>query len=214
MVLTQKLKAHWLQILTHLGALLPLAVLAWKYAQNQLTANPIREITLRTGRAALVLLVLSLACTPIYVVSGFQPVLRLRRPLGLYAFLYAALHGLTFAGLDYGFNLALIGEEVRQKRFVQVGFLAFLILLPLALTSTQGWMARLGRNWKRLHRLVYLAALAAVVHYVWAVKADVRKPLLYGAVVAALLVFRIPAVQNGVRTFRARIGRGELPPGA
>jgi len=206
-VLTQKLKAHWLQILAHLAALAPLVVLAWDYAQNQLTANPIREITLRTGRAALVLLVLSLACTPIYVVSGFQPVLRLRRPLGLYAFLYAALHGLTFAGLDYGFNLALIGEEVRQKRFVQVGFLAFLILLPLALTSTRGWMARLGRNWKRLHRLVYLAALAAVVHYVWAVKADVRKPLLYGAIVVALLVFRIPAVQNGVRNVRARIGR-------
>lgn len=207
MVLTQKLKAHWLQILAHLGALVPLVVLAWNYAQNQLTANPIREVTLRTGRAALVLLVLSLASTPIYVVSGFQPVLRLRRPLGLYAFLYAVLHGLTFAGLDYGFNLALIGEEVRQKRFIQVGFLAFLILLPLALTSTRGWMARLGRNWKRLHRLVYLAALAAVAHYVWAVKADVRKPLLYGAIVVALLIFRIPAVQNAVRNVRARIGR-------
>jgi sulfoxide reductase heme-binding subunit YedZ len=206
-VLTQKLKAHWLQILAHLGALVPLVVLAWNYAQNQLTANPIREVTLRTGRAALVLLVLSLASTPIYVVSGFQPVLRLRRPLGLYAFLYAVLHGLTFAGLDYGFNLALIGEEVRQKRFIQVGFLAFLILLPLALTSTRGWMARLGRNWKRLHRLVYLAALAAVAHYVWAVKADVRKPLLYGAIVVALLIFRIPAVQNAVRNVRARIGR-------
>jgi sulfoxide reductase heme-binding subunit YedZ len=203
----QKLKAHWLQILTHVGALLPLAILAWDYAQNQLTANPIREITIRTGRSAIVLLLLSLACTPIYTLFGFAPVLRLRRPLGLYAFLYAGLHGLTFVGLDYGFDLALIGQELLQKRFVQVGVLAFLILVPLAITSTRGWVARLGKNWKRLHRLVYLAALLAGVHFLWAVKADVRVPLLYGAVLAVLLVARIPAVQNAVRGWRGGLRR-------
>jgi len=203
----QKLKAHWLQILTHVGALLPLAILAWDYAQNQLTANPIREITIRTGRSAIVLLLLSLACTPIYSLSGFQPVRRLRRPLGLYAFLYAGLHGLTFVGLDYGFDLVLIGQELLQKRFVQVGVLAFLILVPLAITSTRGWVARLGKNWKRLHRLVYLAALLAGVHFLWAVKANVRVPLLYGAALAVLLVVRIPAVQNAVRGWRGGLRR-------
>ena len=203
----QKLKAHWLQILTHVGALLPLAILAWDYAQNQLTANPIREITIRTGRSAIVLLLLSLACTPIYTLFGFAPVLRLRRPLGLYAFLYAGLHGLTFVGLDYGFDLVLIGQELLQKRFVQVGALAFLILVPLAITSTRGWVARLGKNWKRLHRLVYLAALLAGVHFLWAVKANVRVPLLYGAVLAVLLVARIPAVQNAVRGWRGGLRR-------
>ncbi|HUV89519.1 MAG TPA: protein-methionine-sulfoxide reductase heme-binding subunit MsrQ [Anaerolineae bacterium] len=203
----QKLKAHWLQILTHVGALLPLAILAWDYAQNQLTANPIREITIRTGRSAIVLLLLSLACTPIYTLFGFAPVLRLRRPLGLYAFLYAGLHGLTFVGLDYGFDLVLIGQELLQKRFVQVGVLAFLILVPLAITSTRGWVARLGKNWKRLHRLVYLAALLAGVHFLWAVKANVRVPLLYGAVLAVLLVARIPAVQNAVRGWRGGLRR-------
>jgi len=203
----QKLKAHWLQILTHVGALLPLAILAWDYAQNQLTANPIREITIRTGRSAIVLLLLSLACTPIYSLSGFQPVRRLRRPLGLYAFLYAGLHGLTFVGLDYGFDLALIGQELLQKRFVQVGVLAFLILVPLAITSTRGWVARLGKNWKRLHRLVYLAALLAGVHFLWAVKANVRVPLLYGAALAVLLIVRIPAVQNAVRGWRGGLRR-------
>ena len=203
----QKLKAHWLQILTHVGALLPLAILAWDYAQNQLTANPIREITLRTGRSAIVLLLLSLACTPIYTLFGFKPVLRLRRPLGLYAFLYAGLHGLTFVGLDYGFDLVLIGQELLQKHFVQVGVLAFLILVPLAITSTRGWVARLGKNWKRLHRLVYLAALLAGVHFLWVVKANTRVPLLYGAVLAVLLVARIPAVQNAVRGWRGGLRR-------
>ena len=203
----QKLKAHWLQILTHVGALLPLGILAWDYAQNQLTANPIREITIRTGRSAIVLLLLSLACTPIYSLSGFQPVRRLRRPLGLYAFLYAGLHGLTFVGLDYGFDLVLIGQELLQKRFVQVGVLAFLILVPLAITSTRGWVTRLGKNWKRLHRLVYLAALLAGVHFLWAVKANVRVPLLYGAALAVLLVARIPAVQNAIRGWRGGLRR-------
>jgi len=203
----QKLKAHWLQILTHVGALLPLGILAWDYAQNQLTANPIREITIRTGRSAIVLLLLSLACTPIYSLSGFQPVRRLRRPLGLYAFLYAGLHGLTFVGLDYGFDLVLIGQELLQKRFVQVGVLAFLILVPLAITSTRGWVARLGKNWKRLHRLVYLAALLAGVHFMWVVKANTRVPLLYGAALAVLLVARIPAVQNAVRGWRGGLRR-------
>ena len=194
----KKLK-HWPAILTHVAALTPLAVMVWGYARGQLSANPIREITLRTGKAALVLLVLSLAVTPIHVLFGIRPVQKLRRPLGLYAFLYASLHGLTFVGLDYGFNLGLLLQEVLQKRFVQAGILAFLLLLPLAITSTRGWMRRLGKNWKRLHRLVYLAALAVVVHFVWLAKGDVREPLAYGAVVVALLIVRFPPIRKALR---------------
>ena len=199
------LKARWPQVLTHLAALTPLALLVWDYAQHQLTANPIREVTLRTGRAALVLLVLSLASTPAYILFGLKEAIKLRRPLGLYAFLYAGLHGLTFVGLDFGFDLDLILEEILQRRFVQVGMLAFLLLLPLAITSTRGWMRRLGKRWKRLHRLVYLAALSAVVHFVWLAKGDIREPLLYGAVVALLLVVRIPPVRDALRSLRGRV---------
>ena len=199
----EKLKGRWLQILAHVGALIPLALLIWGYTQNQLTANPIREITLRTGRVALVLLLLSLACTPVYMLFRFKPALKLRRPLGLYAFLYAGLHLLTFVGLDYGFDFSLIVPEVRQKRFVQVGMLAFLLLLPLAITSTRGWIKRLGKNWKRLHRLVYLAAVAVVIHFVWVAKGDIRRPLRYGAVLALLLLIRVPPIRRMLRRRQA-----------
>ena len=195
----EKLNRHWLQILAHVGALIPLALLVWGYAQNQLTANPIREITLRTGRVALVLLLLSLACTPVTILFRFKPALKLRRPLGLYAFLYASLHLLTFVGLDYGFDFSLIVPEVREKRIVQVGILAFLLLLPLAITSTRGWMRRLGKNWRRLHRLVYLAAVAVVIHFVWVAKGDIRRPLRYGAVLALLLLIRVPPIRKILR---------------
>ena len=195
----EKLKKHWLQILAHVGARIPRALLIWGYTQNQLTANPIREITLRTGRVALVLLLLSLACTPVTILFRFTPALKLRRPLGLYAFLYAGLHLLTFVGLDYGFDFSLIVPEVLQKRFVQVGMLAFLLLLPLAITSTRGWMRRLGKNWKRLHRLVYLAAVAVVIHFVWVAKGDIRRPLRYSAVLVLLLLIRVPPIRRILR---------------
>ncbi|MBU0702807.1 MAG: sulfoxide reductase heme-binding subunit YedZ [Chloroflexi bacterium] len=207
MVLAQRLKRHWLQILTHVASLLPLTVLAWDYAWNRLSVDPIREITLRTGRYALTLLLLSLACTPLHVLFGFKQVMRVRRPLGLYAFLYAGLHMLTFVGLDYGFDLPLVAQAILERRFVQVGLLAFLILLPLAITSTRGWVRQLGRNWKRLHRLVYLAALLAVVHFVWVVKAGNPRPLPYGVALALLLVVRVPGVRAAVGNFRARLGR-------
>ena len=203
MVLTSKLKDNWLRIVTHIGALLPLALLALDYWGGRLSFNPIQDITLRTGKAALVLLVLSLACTPINSVFGFRPVLRLRRPLGLYAFMYVGLHLLIFVGLDYGFDLVLIREAIFEKRYALVGFAAFLILLPLALTSTKGWMKRLGRLWKRLHRFVYLATLLAVVHFVWLVKSDIREPLIYGAIVLVLLLLRISPIRRSVSQFRS-----------
>ena len=120
----------------------------------------------------------------------------------LYAFLYAAVHFLIFSVLDYGLDLSLIWDAIAEKRFVLVGFAAFLILTPLAITSTKGWMRRLGKNWKRLHYGVYLAAVLVIVHFVWLVKADIRRPLLYGAVVALLLVLRLPPVRRWITKLR------------
>ena len=192
----------WLQIVTYLGALAPLIVLIWAYTQGHLTANPIQDITLRTGKTALVLLVLSLACTPIHTLTGYTPVLKLRRPLGLYAFLYASLHFLVFSGLDYGFDLRLLGEAIFEKRFALVGFAALAILTPLAITSTRGWQRRLGKSWKRLHKWVYVAGLLVIVHYVWLVKSDVRQPLVWGAVVLLLLALRLRPVRHAVAHYR------------
>jgi len=199
------LKRTWLPILTHAGALLPLALLIWNFFHDQLTANPIQYITFRTGKAALVLLVLALACTPLNTVFGFRQVVGLRKPLGLYAFLYATLHFLTFVGLDYQFDPELLKEAIFKKRYALVGFATFLALLPLAITSTKGWMRRLGKNWKRLHRLIYLAALLAVIHFVWLVKSDVREPLAYGAVVAMLLALRLRTIRQALVNLRERL---------
>ena len=192
-----KLKVPGLQLLVHMGALLPLAWLAWQFSQDNLTANPIREIQLRTGKYALNLLVLSLACTPVNNIFGFKPARRLRRTLGLYTFGYAALHLLVFIGLDYGFNFALIREGIAAKPFALVGLAAFLILLPLAITSTKGWVKRLGKNWSRLHRLLYVAAVLAVLHFIWITKskADLRVPLIYGGIIVILLIVRIPVIR-------------------
>ncbi len=203
------------QIAVHIGSSIPLILLLWDYFADNLTVNPIQDITFRTGKAALVLLVLSLACTPLNTIFGFKAALKVRRALGLYAFLYVCLHFLTFIGLDYGFDPGLIYEAIFEKRYALVGFAAFLILLPLALTSTQGWMKRLGKNWKRLHRLVYLAGLLVVIHYVWLVKSDIREPLTYGAVVGLLLIARIPVFKKGVMKFRGglvkRLGADPAP---
>lgn len=204
MVLLDKFKAHWLQVLTHAGALWPLARLVWDHWQNRFIVDPVRETMTRTGHAALVLLLLSLACTPIHIVLGYKQVLRVRRALGLYAFMYAGWHFLTFVGLDYRFDFELIAPAIFDQRFVLVGFVAFLLLLPLAVTSTRGWQKRLGKNWKRLHQLVYLAGVLVVVHFLWLVK-DVSEPVRYGAILALLLVLRIPPIRKAMKKIRHRL---------
>ena len=199
------LKRRWLPVVTHTGSLLPLALLVWRFFHDQLTANPIQYITFQTGKSALVLLVLALACTPLNTVFELKRVVGLRKSLGLYAFLYATLHFLTFVGLDYQFDPSLLKEAIFKKRYALVGFAAFLSLLPLAITSTRGWMRRLGRNWKRLHRLIYLAALLAVIHFTWLVKSDVREPLAYGAVVLLLLALRLKGIRKALVNLRERM---------
>ncbi|MCS6848054.1 MAG: protein-methionine-sulfoxide reductase heme-binding subunit MsrQ [Anaerolineae bacterium] len=198
------LRANWLRVLVHAGALAPLGVIILDNYRYNLTANPIQEITVRTGKAALVLLVLSLACTPLNTVFGFRQALQVRRALGLYGFMYAALHLAIFAVLDYGLDLQLIGQAIVEKYYVIAGFVAFLILVPLAITSTRGWMARLGKRWKSLHKLVYLAVPVAVLHFALLVKSlsSRPEPLIFGAVVIMLLALRIPVIRRASSKLR------------
>lgn len=201
----KRLKFSRLQWIAHLGSLTPLAVLIVDALRDNLTANPIQEITFRTGKTALVLLVLSLAATPANTVFGFHPALKVRRTLGLYAFFYVSLHFLTFVGLDYLFDPRLIYEAIFEKRYALVGFAAALTLLPLAVTSTKGWMRRLGKSWKRLHRLVYLAAILASIHFLWLVKADIREPLVYSSIIVILLFLRLPFIRHWVTKVRSSV---------
>jgi len=194
-----------LQWVVHAGSWIPLSLILLDYFRGNLTANPIQDITFRTGKAALVLLVLSLGATPANTLLGFRAALKVRRALGLYAFMYVTLHLLIFVGLDYVFDWSLIREAIFDKRYALVGFAAWMILLPLAITSTKGWMRRLGKVWKQLHRLVYLAACLAVIHYVWLVKADTREPWAFGGIVLFLLAVRLPSIRRWASGLRARL---------
>lgn len=204
-------RLNWLLAATHLAACVPLGRVLLSTFGDPGTVNPIQDLTFGTGLPALIFLLLSLAVTPANALLGWRWALPLRRWLGLYAFFYAAAHLLIFVGLDYGFDAALIYEAIFEKRYALVGFLAFLILSALALTSTRGWQRRLGKAWKQLHRLVYAAAGLAVVHFVWLVKADVREPLAYGAVLGLLLLARVPAVRRRLAGLRASAGRQIRP---
>jgi len=181
-----------LQLVFHLLAWLPVLWLLWGFWQDQLGLNPVRTITLRTGKTALIFLLLSLTVTPLYLLFDWKWVYRFRRPLGLYAFLYATLHVLTFVGLDYGFDWTLVSDAIQNNRYTLVGLTAFLILLPLALTSTKRSKAWLGPKWwKRLHRWSYLAAGIAVLHYALLVRQYYTQPIIFGAILAALLGIRL-----------------------
>ena len=191
------------QIIVHLAALAPLAALLWDIWQGQLSVNPIQDITFRTGKAAMVLLVLTLAATPLNTVFGFKSGLKVRRALGLYAFLYATLHFLAYAWLDYDWDLHLIGLEITEKLYVLVGFAAFLILIPLAVTSTKGWQRRMKKGWKKLHRWVYAAGVLVMLHYIWVQKADSREPFIWTGILIILLALRLPPLHR--RAMRERM---------
>jgi len=201
-----------LQIITHLGGWVPLAVIAYRFLTNNLTANPIQAIEQRTGLTALIFLLLSLACTPASSILGWKEITQRRKALGNYGFMYAALHLLTFVGLDYGFNFGSILRDVGTKTYIIIGLMAFLMLLPLSITSFTYWIKRLGKKWKRLHKLVYIISPLVVLHFLLVVKGnlgslqgDLLKPLSYGAVVLILLVLRIPPVKMRLIRFRTRI---------
>ena len=158
---------------------------------GRLSANPIEDVTLTTGIWALRLLLVTLAITPLRRLTGWNRVIQYRRMLGLFAFFYATLHVATYVVLDLFFAWDRILADILKRPFITAGMVAFVTMLPLALTSTRGWIRRLGRRWQLLHRLVYVSAIAAAVHYLWKVKVVIGSPVYYGALVAALLLFRI-----------------------
>ena len=169
----------------------PLVGLVIAALSDGLGANPVEEITHVTGKWALRFLVLSLTVTPLRRLTGWRMLTLERRTLGLFAFLYAALHLTTYVTLDLEFDWASLGEDIRKRPYITVGFSTFCLLLTLASTSTRAAARRLGSRWKQLHRLVYLAGIGAVVHFFWLVKADTREPLIYAAIVAMLLSVRL-----------------------
>jgi sulfoxide reductase heme-binding subunit YedZ len=174
------------------ASLVPLAKVGIDAALGNLSANPIAEVMNRFGFWTLTLLLLSLAATPAKTFFGWTAPLRVRKMLGLFAFFYATLHFSTYLVLDQAFDLADIGDDIVKRKFITVGFAAFVTLVPLALTSTDRAVKRLGfRRWKRLHRLVYLAAVLGVVHFVWRVKADYLEPALFAVTLTALLLSRL-----------------------
>lgn len=201
-----------LQIAVHVYAWSALVFIALDFLTGRVSVNPIQELEQRTGRHAITLLVLSLACTPLNTFFRWSELIKRRRALGLYAFLYAAVHVTIFVDLDYGLAWSLIAQTVLQKPYILVGMLSFLMLIPLAVTSFDIWKMRLKKNWKRLHQLVYLIAPLVVLHYGWSKKGDffalqgeIIRPVIYGLIVVLMLILRIHAVRRGITSLRGRV---------
>jgi len=183
---------RWFKPVVFLACLIPLGLLGWKAYSGGLGANPIEVITHATGNWTLRFLLITLAITPIRKLTGRLWLIRYRRMFGLFAFFYAVLHFLTYIWLDKFFDLHEMLHDVAKRRFITVGFAGFVLLIPLAITSTTGWIRRLGgKRWQALHRLIYVSAIAGVIHYWWLVKADIREPLKYGVILTLLLGYRI-----------------------
>ena len=186
------LTSKWTKVVLFLLCLIPLGGLIWRAFHHGLGANPVEFIQLTTGRWTLRFLVFTLCITPLRKLFKLPDLIRFRRMLGLFAFFYVCLHFLTYLGPDQSFDLAGMWKDVAKRPFITVGFTAFVLLIPLAATSTAGWIRRLGgKRWQALHRSIYLAAVCGVIHYYWLVKSDVRKPVSYGALVAILLLWRL-----------------------
>jgi len=204
------LTRRWLIVfktIAFLASLVPAVYLTWAALTGHLGANPLSDYRNETGVWTLRFLAVSLTMTPLRRITGWNSVIRFRRMMGLYAVFYACLHFFSylifdrFAGLDFPNGIvswttvrnliAAVADDVVQRPYITVGFLAFVVMVPLALTSTAGMIRRLGRKWQTLHRLVYVAAVGGVIHYWWLVKADVTRPMTYGAVMALLLGFRL-----------------------
>jgi sulfoxide reductase heme-binding subunit YedZ len=201
------IRSNWHRVLAHALALAPLLVLAIDNLRGELEADPYRYLTLHSGSAGLLLLLACLACTPLNTLLGWRQAIQIRRALGLYAFLYAGLHLLCYAAFDSLFDLELIVRDLGERRSMSVGLLAFALLVPLALTSTIGWQRRLGRRWRMLHRLIYVAAPLSVLHFLWLDRDFIRAPLIYALVVGVLLALRLPPVRRAIGQARARLLR-------
>jgi sulfoxide reductase heme-binding subunit YedZ len=180
-----------LKPLVFLAALLPLARLVYYFRTDNLGANPIEVITHSTGTWTLIFVMITLSITPLRRLSGLLWMVQYRRMVGLFAFFYGVLHFITYIWLDQSLDLQSIVKDVYKRPFITAGFTAFVLMIPLALTSTKGWIRRLGKGWVKLHRLIYLTAIAGVTHYIWLVKKDIRVPLIYAGILTALLGYRM-----------------------
>jgi len=189
--MSTKTKVRLLKVGVWLAALAPLAWCVVGFFRDWLGANPIETLEHVTGFTTLTILLITLMITPIRRITGWNPVIRLRRPIGLFAFFYACLHFGTWAGLDQTLVWSWMMEDIAKRPYITVGFTGFLLLIPLALTSTKASIRRLGKKWTTIHRLIYVTAALGVIHYYWSVKADVRIPLLLGAIYVALMAFRL-----------------------
>jgi len=186
------LRTRWAKLLFFVCAAVPVGWLAWRFWNQDLTANPLEYITHFTGDWTIRFLVITLAITPLRKLLRLPDLIRFRRMSGLFAFFYGCLHLLTYLVLDKLFDVHEIWKDVYKRPFITAGFTAWVLMLPLAITSTKGWIRRLGgRRWQLLHRLIYGAAIAGPVHYYWLVKSDIRLPVLYGGLVMMLLLARV-----------------------
>jgi methionine sulfoxide reductase heme-binding subunit len=201
----------WLKPIVFAGAAAPLVWLGSRALRGTLGPDPVAEVLNRLGLYTICLLFCSLACTPLQIVFGWNWPLRVRRMLGLFAFFYATLHLSTYVFVDQGLDFGSIGKDIAKRRFVTVGFAAWCLLLPLAITSTNGWMRRLGfRRWKVLHRLAYVAGVLACIHFSWRFKTALLQPVLFSAVLAVLLGVRLARRASGIRILASRES-GRLP---
>ena len=185
------MKTKYLKPVVFLACLIPLGRLAWKAFNSGLGANPIQVITWSTGTWTLVFLMVTLSITPVRKLTKQYWLIQYRRMLGLFAFFYGCLHFTTYIWLDQFFDLHSIGEDIVKRPFITVGFTAFVLMIPLALTSTKASIRRLGKRWVTLHRLIYATATLGVIHYIWLVKKDVRVPIIYAIMLGILLLYRI-----------------------
>jgi methionine sulfoxide reductase heme-binding subunit len=177
--------------LVFVAALLPLSYVAWSFATNRLGANPIRELEIQTGLWTLRFLAVTLSITPIRRTFGWNWIAKYRRMLGLFTFFYASVHLSMWAGVDWFFAWGDMWQEIVKHKYILIGMLTWLIMVPLAITSTKNWVRRLGKRWTKLHRLVYVAAITGTIHYLWAVKKDTFFPVVYLAVFGLLLGYRV-----------------------
>jgi sulfoxide reductase heme-binding subunit YedZ len=211
-MMNKKFSPKPLQLIVHASGWVPMAQITIGWLTNNLTYNPIQKVEQITGLSGLFFLLLSLACTPLSFITGWQRLTQRRKALGLYGFLYATLHVVVFIAVDYGLDLNAVLHEAANKTYFIIGGLAFLVLLPIAATSFTSWMKKLGKNWKRLHRLVYIVSPLVIFHYLLVVKGNITslqgnlaRPLEYAFIALVLLVLRIPRVRRAVISFRLRL---------
>jgi methionine sulfoxide reductase heme-binding subunit len=215
--MTKKFRYTPFQIIMHILGWLPLAKIIFDGFTHHLTINPIQEVEQRLGRNALYFLVASLACTPLNTLFGWKELIKRRRAIGLYAFMYASLHFTVFFAIDYGFDWNEFNRQIVEKPFILLGLSGGLILLALAITSFQWWMRKMGKSWQSLHRGVYIAAVVVILHYALAKKAnlltlsgDIVKPALFGLIVLILLFMRIPPIRRALAQLRQRIAAARI----